>query len=511
MNNNPLTIAQIIGALRRHQFEAFFTWFLVMVLVVGAFLVWPRKYGSEGSVYVKVGRNNSTLAPTSVSGGLTIQDTRETEIRSVVEIMKSPAVIEAVVEEIGPSAILKSRWDDLPSISRPNFFASKKSEGGMSVEEYEKLKEKELAIKELGSSMSVQAEKKTSIINVYVKASSAKLAQQIVASVLRHTDNVHLKVHAAEGSRIFFENGLKTQKALVALADEALSEYRDSISVVSVGDERATLQLILGKLKTEILDAETVQIQSDQQLEKLTEVMAKTEAQIAIPTSGVERLSYEDSRTEVFRLETRLEGLLSRYERTHPEVKEVQAQVDSLRNSLQAMATDRTESVMQSNPVYEQMQVDFLRAKVQQTAARARLEALKKHQSDSLAKLPALNEAANVAQRLQRNIQIAERELQIYSEKSGEAKALASLDEKQMSDLEVFVKPTFRVKHISPKGSLIIPLGFICGLLAALGLVLYQERNSLSANYNEGEVEQILDLPVLVTLPRVYSSRNMVN
>jgi uncharacterized protein involved in exopolysaccharide biosynthesis len=511
MNNSPLTIAQIFGALKRHQLEAFFTWFLVMVLVVGAFLVWPRKYGSEGALYVKVGRNNSTITPGKVSGGLTIQDTRETEIRSVVEIMKSPAVLEAVVEEIGAEAILKSRWDDfVPEISLPNFFASK-SEGGMSVEEYDDLKKRELAIKKLYSDVSVKAEKKTSIVNVFVKGSSAKLAQQIVASVLRHADKVHLKVHAAEGSRVFFEEEMRKQKALVNLAEEALSEYRDSLNVVSVGDERATLQTVISKLRTELLDAESTLAQSEKQLEKLTEVMAKTEAQIAIPKSGVERLSYEDSRTEVFKLESRLEGLLSRFQRTHPEVQTVQSQLDNLRNSLQAMSEDRTESVMQSNPVYEQMQVDFLRSKVQRTAAQARVDGLKKMQANTLKKLPALNEAANVSQRLQRNIEIAQRDLYIYSEKSGEAKALASLDEKQMSDLEVFVEPTFRVKHISPKGSLIIPLGFICGLLSALGLVLFLERNNLSASYSEGEVEQILDLPVLVTLPRVYSTRNMVN
>jgi len=511
MNNNPLTIAQIFGALRRHQFEAFFTWFLVMVLIVGAFLVWPRKYGSEGGIYVKVGRNNASITPGGSGGGLTIQDTRETEIRSVVEIMRSPAVLESVVDEIGADVILKSRWDEMmPNISLPNFFASK-SEGGMSVEEYDDLKMREMAIKELGSTVSVQAEKKSSIVNVFVKASSAKLAQQIVASVLKHTDKVHLKVHAAEGSRIFFEEELRKHKALVDLAEEELTEYRDSINVVSVADERATLQSILGKLKTELLDAETELSQSEEQLEKLTEVMAKTEAQIAIPTSGVERLSYEDSRTEVFRLESKLEEKLSRFQRSHPEVQEVQSQLNNLRKSLKAMSSDRTESVMQSNPVYEHMQVDFLRAKVQKSSAIAKVAGLKKLQEETLAKLPALNEAVNVSQKLQRNIQIAERELYIYSEKSGEAKALASLDEKQMSDLEVFVDPTFRVKHISPKGSLIIPLGFICGLLAALGLVLYLERNNLSASFNEGEVEQILDLPVLVTLPRVYSSRNMVN
>ena len=54
-------------------------------------------------------------------------------------------------------------------------------------------------------------------------------------------------------------------------------------------------------------------------------------------------------------------------------------------------------------------------------------------------------------------------------------------------------------------------MGFLCGLLAALGASLFLDRNHLSATLNESDVEQALDLPVLVTLPRVYSSRHMVN
>ena len=67
------------------------------------------------------------------------------------------------------------------------------------------------------------------------------------------------------------------------------------------------------------------------------------------------------------------------------------------------------------------------------------------------------------------------------------------------------------VKHVSPKGSLIIPFGFLCGLLAGLAVALFFDRNRLNTDLNEVEIEQVLNLPVLVTLPRVYSSRNMVN
>ncbi len=509
MNNNPLTISQILGALNRHRFAACATWLLVMVLVFAAFLTWPRKYGSEGALYVKMGRNNAGITPGSGVAGVTVQDTRETEIRSVVEIIKSPAVIEAVVDEIGAETILDNRMSGiLPDFSLPSFLSRSGSDDS---EEYDALKKRGVAIKQLGSSMSVQAEKQTSIVSVYVKASSAKLAQRIVTSVLKHTNDVYLKIHAAEASKDFFEEEVRKQKLLVENAEEELANYRNRINVISVEAERITLQTTLSTLKTDLINAETNLLESNQRLDKLTEVMAKTEAQIAVPTSGVERLSYEDSRTEVFKLEAERERLAATYERTHPEIIRVEQQLLSLKKSLESMTEDRTESVMASNPVYEQMQVDFLRAKVAQRAAEARFEGLKQMYEQSLAKLPALNEAERVSQKMQREIEIANRDLFVFSPKRGEARIMSALDHRNISGLTTHVDATLRVKHISPRGSLFIPMGFVTAVLSALAVVLFLERNHLTATSNEGEVERILDLPVLVTLPRVYSSRNMVN
>jgi uncharacterized protein involved in exopolysaccharide biosynthesis len=140
-----------------------------------------------------------------------------------------------------------------------------------------------------------------------------------------------------------------------------------------------------------------------------------------------------------------------------------------------------------------------------------RFESLKLRQQEVLEKLPELNRSEIESQKLQRNIEIATRDLFIYSQKRGEAQAMSALDDRNISDLKVLLAPNFRIKHVSPKGSLIIPFGFLCGLMAAVATALFFERNNLSSSLNEGEVEQALGLPVLVTLPRVYSSRNMVN
>lgn len=513
MQDQPLTIAQILGALQRHKFKAGFVWLLVMSVVVVLFLIWPRQYSSEGGLYVQMGRNNTPVTPNSGSSSVTVQDTRETEILSVVEIIKSPAVTEAVVDEIGAEEILATNWPDVfPKISLPDFSSRGNQNGDGSMEDYDQLKKRELAIKHVEGSMSVNSEKKTSIITVYVKAGSPKLAQKLVKSIFKHAQKMHLKVHAAEGSKVFFEEEMNKHLEQVARAERELAQYRDSIDVISVEQERATVQGILTTLENDIVKAEIDVAESTERLENLTVLLARTEAQIAVPTSGVERLSYEDSRTELFRIEAERERLIATYESDHPEVIRVEAQLKQLKKALEAMTEDRTESAMVSNPIYEEMQVDFLRAKVNHAASLARLKSLKQMEQELVTKrIPAMNRASIDSQKLERNIEIAKSDLFIYSQKRGETQAMSALDERNISDLKVLLEPNYRVKHISPRGSLVIPFGFLCGLMAALVTAMFFDRNHLGSSLNEGDVEQAIGLPVLVTLPRVYASRNMVN
>ena len=510
MNNHPLTVAQILGAINRHKAKAFFVWLVVMAIVVAGYVVWPRQYASEGRLYVKMDRNNTSVNPSSSANQVSIQDTRETEIRSVVEIIQSHAVLDAVVDEVGADRILQnSLLSNLPKISLPKFGRSSKS--GMSVEEYERLKKRELAVKELSGGLNVHSEKKTSVISVYAKANSPKLAQKIVDSIFENTRRVHLKIHAVSGSADFFDTQFVAHEKKLVSAVEGLAKFRNENDVLSVGAARDSLQGIVSTIEQNLLDTDVNLKQSQERLAKLKELMAGTKAQISLPKSGVERLSYEDSRTELFKLEQESERLSALYRPNHPDVIRVGSQLKNLKRSLSKMKNDRTESMLESNPVYEAMQVDFLKAKAEVASYEARLKRLEEKKVQTTKRLARINLAEVEADQLQRNIQVARQYLAIYTQKRGESKAMAMLDELNISDVVVAQDPTLIVKHQNPKGSLVLPLGFICGLLAGLATALYSDRNHLSATLNESEVEQVLDLPVLVTLPRVYSSRNMVN
>ena len=107
-------------------------------------------------------------------------------------------------------------------------------------------------------------------------------------------------------------------------------------------------------------------------------------------------------------------------------------------------------------------------------------------------------------------MEIANQEMDIFVRKRTESTVIDELDQRSISDVVVAQKANFVVKPVSPKGSLFIPFGGIVSALFAIATALYFEKDLLSGHLSEDEVEQILQLPILVSLPTVPSQRNMV-
>src|SRR6185436_15203845 len=73
---------------------------VAVVAVVGT-LVMPRTYYSEARLFVRFGRENQ-VDPTASGGQMVaLYESRESEINSLIEILKSRAILDRVVEELG--------------------------------------------------------------------------------------------------------------------------------------------------------------------------------------------------------------------------------------------------------------------------------------------------------------------------------------------------------------------------------------------------------------------------
>ena len=512
--NAQLTLTQILSAIFRHKFKSLLVFCLVMVLMVAAYVVWPRTYGSEGRLFVQRGGNSQGISPIVTNSGVIVQDSHETEIRSVIEIIKSRAVAEKVVDEIGAEEILESSIDKLiPKISFPSFLKSSGSKvKGISSEDYDGLKRHERAVEKVNKSLVIFSEKQTSVISVYAKGSSPELAKRIVQSVFGETRRIYMNVHSAKGSTEFFKEQVKEAENRFTASLKAQENFRNEQGILSVGAARKTLDTIVSQLEQQIITAEVEADSASIKAETIGKDFKTVKQSVAVPTEGVEDESFERAQELLFNAEDQLAALRLQLSHVHPRVEQQEERLRVLRASTAKLKqSSRVESEMQLNPTYEGIKMSLSTAEADLEGAKARLKSLNMKYARQRKRQKEMNALEVRSQQLSNNVNTARQEWELFKNKGIEAMASGKLNESQLSSVVVIQAPNWVVKPISPKASMFLPLGAMLGVLAGLGVALFFERNHLSSSLNEGEVEQILEMPVLVTLPRVYSSRNMVN
>src|SRR5437868_5241979 len=96
----------------RHRRNAGLFALAVLVAATLFTLISPRAYRSQAKLLVRLGRENATLDPTATFGQspvVAVPQSRENEINTAAEILKSRVLLEKVVDAVGPEAILSGR------------------------------------------------------------------------------------------------------------------------------------------------------------------------------------------------------------------------------------------------------------------------------------------------------------------------------------------------------------------------------------------------------------------
>ncbi|HEY6564741.1 MAG TPA: hypothetical protein VIY86_09615, partial [Pirellulaceae bacterium] len=184
-------------ALGRYWRLSLFLYLAAIAITVAVLLVVPRKYMSEGKFFVNLGRGMVSLDPTATTGkSVSIQETRDAEINSVADILKSRALTEKVVDGIGVDRILKSNslvadWIRLPEMELPSLTRVEPIAANGASTDMKTLKRRERALRRLESDLKVKATKKAATISVIARASSPALAREIVEQLMGKYHDLH--------------------------------------------------------------------------------------------------------------------------------------------------------------------------------------------------------------------------------------------------------------------------------------------------------------------------------
>ncbi len=485
------TLEFVQRALWRHRAAAVSVTLLLSAAITAGVWFMPKSYVSEAKVFVRFGRENQ-LDPTASTGqAISINETRESEINSLQEILRSRAMLDRVVTLLGPSYILNGK-DQGPEPQVSQVSSSPTSAGIAS-------RQHQLAVQKLEKDLEIASPRKTTIIDLRCRAKRPELAQRIVAKLVEVYLDEHVRVHTTPGSFEFFESQTQAFQKQWHTAAQDLQQFKTLNKIVTVDGKRTQLQALISDLEQRLFAAESEVISSEARIVSLQESIRLLPEFIASQKVKQPSVSMEGMKQTLFTLQSREQELRARMTSDHPMVIAVQHQMEDLQEILEDQEVDSVAQTHVINPARQTLELDLLKEQSTVDSLQGRIKALRSQQAEHYVSLAALNAAEVRLANLQRDVDLTEVRYKSYAEKLEQARINRSLDEERISSLSIVQPATYAINPQGPRKLIIIALGgFVAlgaGLILALGLAWFNPV-LLSANL----IERQLQLPVLGTV-----------
>ena len=218
----PLSSSSIFFPnLRRHVLNIMVTFCVVMGMAVFYTAISPVLYTSEAKLFVRLGAKPWRYPTATTNQTVNLQETRENELNSIYELLKSRAMIEQLVDTFGIDAVLdKSTGASSADPER----AVPETPGTVSIwtqlNPLTTYSRRDKAIRKLSQRLQVDPVRKSNIINISCDATDPP-AQKLVSTAIELARTTHIRVNRTVGSFDFFDAEAKDKAQHLAELEEA--------------------------------------------------------------------------------------------------------------------------------------------------------------------------------------------------------------------------------------------------------------------------------------------------
>lgn len=472
-----LSLPGFLQAVGRHRKKVILT-FLIMVSLTVLFVVSrQREYASSAQLFVRIGRETVSVDPTAEAAGqlISMTDTQEREIRSIVSVLGNRDLLEKVVDDLGPQAILEpaSEPGPLSKIIKPIRDSIKSTLETSGI--LERVSDREKAIKTVKDSLEVEAGEVSSVISVSVRAETPDLAQRIVASLVDHHLNEHLEANSSRGTLPFFT--AQTERLLEDLdaASSELTELKTQNSVASLEAKKESLETQMLSLNEKLSLATTGLASTSSNVAALREQLSdESELIPSEETSGMAGTAKAAMREELYRLQILESELLAKYTTNHPQVTRIREQIAQARQVFES-EEEQVQMTTGKNEVYQQLRINYLVALGNQAALEAEIDALENERKKLETEIARVNQGEQQLVSLQRKVDLLDANYRRYVDNLEQVRIHQELENNQISNVNIVQQPSFVDYPVGPSNLLVLALGMIVSLACACGLALVCE------------------------------------
>ena len=256
---NPISLPFLFNAIKNNIGKAILTFLLTMVLVALAIIYLPREYRSEAIIFVRLGRESVSLDPTATTGStVSVLESRDNEVNSIRDMLTSRALLESVVDRMGPDVVLGDADipDELITEHEP-------------VEDDFEKSPRQKAIKLLQEKLYVISTRKSSVLKVGVEVASPQLARRVLQVYLDSYKAMHTAAHQTPDSNEFFAEQAEFLQQQWKTSMNQLQQTKKEAGVVSIEGAQENLKEQFNETQSQLME---VQSQRDATLARLKEL-----------------------------------------------------------------------------------------------------------------------------------------------------------------------------------------------------------------------------------------------
>lgn len=504
------TLVDVIVAVWKSPFYFSFWFVAFFSLVVAAYIFIPRKYISEGKLFVKVGRSSIGNNPTASNGTISLQDSRETEVKSVVNLLESRELASRVVERVGAERILKPNsmvgrfLDSLPALELSSGMASDDDAPKMSEQEFDELKTLNKAIISLMKKVKIDHVKKTTVVSVEVLAQTPFLAQDLAKAYLEEYQRAHVEINSRT-STDFFEKRYNILSQQLKDAEANLRDFRSNLNVLDLQNARILLQKEIDQLS---LDRLSTLVKLSEAAEKRRQ-MSNSFAQVPEFVVGADKktssLARDKAREALYGLQIQESELSSRVPANNLRLVALRGAISKAQQQLNNIPEAFTEAEKSINSAHQEFLVLVAQVGAETEAYQLRLEELDSLIAKKTLEIAASNEAQIQENTLTREVEIRRNAMMQIADRRAQSETIGALDSQEISNVGVAQPAALVPKKVFPSGLVFAILGTaLSGFMATVMSFLRMFKDDIFGSFADAAANNRPTFPTAAPAPAVY-------
>ena len=489
-SSQELTLRDLIEPLFRRK-SVFSISLLVLLLcaVVGTIAL-SGQYSASMEVLV----NRQRLDPL-VTAEATVQTppnpppVSEEEINSEVELLKSSELLRDVV--------LANRLQERERKTPLARILPQQSDDWYIAKATEKLSKK----------LTTEVVKKTNMIRVSYKSSDPQVSYGVLNKLAGLYMEKHIAVQRPTGSYEFFSKETDRYKEALAASEMRLASFGKTEGV-------AAPDVVRTDMAQEVVNSISTLHQAQQAISADEHRIADEQAQMtATPSrSSTQQVSnsadvlMQQLETNLLSAQIKRTQLALKYDPTYPLVQEADQEIAQTEAAIaEAKKTQFVNQTTDRDPTYELLREDIVKTQADLASQKATAAAIERNLGNLRGEMVSLDQKAVRQANLLREAKLNEANYLLYSSKREQERTSDALDQKRIGNVAIAVPPTVPVLPAYSPITL-LPIGFLLAIFGSVGTA-YTAEYLDPCFRTPGEVADILQVPVLASVPRQSARR----